>query len=45
MTEVFKMIHGIDKENLGRLFYINVDERTRKQLCLKTRRHVNSDIF
>ena len=45
MTEVFKMIHGIDKVNLGKLFYINEDRKTRKHtLCLKIRRHVNSNI-
>ena len=35
MTEVLKMIHSIDKVNLGRLFYINEDERTRKQFMFK----------
>ena len=30
MIEVFKMIHGIDKENLGKPFGIDEDERTRK---------------
>ena len=45
MIEVFKMIHGIDKVNLGKLFCIDEDERTRKHsLCLKIRRHVNSNI-
>ena len=27
MTEVFRMIHGIDKVNLGKLFCINEDGR------------------
>ena len=30
MIEVFKMIHGIDKVNLGKLFCIEEDERARK---------------
>ena len=29
MTEVFKMIHGNDKVNLGKLFCIDEDGRTR----------------
>ena len=33
--EVFKMIHGIDKVNLGKLFCIDEDERTRKQFMFK----------
>ena len=49
MIEVFKMIRGIDKVNLGKLFCIDEDERTRKhKLCLKisdwsffTRRVIN----
>ena len=45
MIEVFKMIHGIDKVNLGKLFCIDEDGRTRKHsLCLKIRRHINSNI-
>ena len=28
MIEVLKMIHGIDKVNLGKLFCIDEDERT-----------------
>ena len=45
MIEVFKMIQGIDNVNLGELFYIDEDERTRKySLCLKIRRQVNSNI-
>ena len=45
MIEVFKMIHGIDKVNLGKLFCINKNKRTRKYcLCLKIKRHVNSYI-
>ena len=27
MIQVFKMIHGIDKVNLGKLFYIDEDGR------------------
>ena len=42
MTKVFKVIHGIDKVNMGKLFCIDEDERT--SLCLKIRRHVSSDI-
>ena len=39
------MIDGMDKVNLRKLFCINEDERTRKHiLCLKIRRHVNSNI-
>ena len=30
MIEVFKTIHGIEKVNLGKLFCINGDGRTRK---------------
>ena len=45
MIEVFKIIHGIDKVNLGKLFCIYEDRGTRKHsLCLKIRRHVNSNI-
>ena len=45
MIEVFKMIHGIDKVNLRKLFCIDEDRRTRKHsLYLKMRRHVNSNI-
>ena len=45
MIEVFKMIHCMDKVNLGKLFCIYEDGRTRKHsLCLKIRRHVNSNI-
>ena len=32
MIEVFKVIHGIDRINLGKLFCIDEDGRTRKQL-------------
>ena len=39
------MTHGIDKVNLGKLFCMDEDERTRKhRLCLKIRSHVNSNI-
>ena len=45
MIEVFKMIHGIDKVYLEKLFCIDECRRTRKHgLCLKIRRHVNSNI-
>ena len=36
MIEVLKMIHGIDKVNLGKLFCINEDERPRKHSLFKT---------
>ena len=45
MIGVFKMIQGIDKVNLGKLFCIYEDRRTRNHsLCLKIRSHVNSNI-
>ena len=45
MIEVFKMIQGIDEINLGKLFCIQEDGRTRKHsFCLKIRMHVNSNI-
>ena len=31
MIDVFEMIHGIDKINLGKLFCINEDRRTKKK--------------
>ena len=35
------MLQGIDKVNLGKLFCIDEDVRTRKHsICLKIRRHV-----
>ena len=41
MTEVFNMIHGINKVNLRKLFCIDEDGRTIKHsLCLKIRRHL-----
>ena len=41
IIEVFKMIRCIDKVNLGKLFCIDEDGKTRKHnLCLKIRRHV-----
>ena len=44
MIEVFK-IHGIDWVNLEKLLCIDEDGKTRKHiLCLKIRRHVNSNI-
>ena len=40
--KVFKMIHGIDKVNLGKLFCIDEDGRKRKHsLCFKIRRNIN----
>ena len=45
MIEVFKMIQGIDKINLEKLFYVDEDKKTRKYcVCLKIRRDVNSII-
>ena len=45
MIEVFKMIQGIDEVNLGKLFCIDEDGRTRKHsLCLKIRRNQPSNI-
>ena len=41
MIKVSKMIFGIDKVNLGKLFCTEEDERTRKHsLDLKIRRHM-----
>ena len=38
MIEVSKMIQGIDRVNLGKLFCIEEDRRTRKHCsCLKIR--------
>ena len=43
--KVFKILHGIDKVNLGKLFCIDEDGRKRKySLCLNIRRHINSNI-
>ena len=40
MIEMFKMIQSIDKVNLGKLFCIDEDGRTRNHsLCLKLRSH------
>ena len=45
MIEVFKMIYLTDKVNLGKLLGIDEDGRRKKySLCLKIRRHVNSNI-
>ena len=45
MIEVLKIIHGMDKVNLGKLFCIDEDERTRKHsLYLKIRSPVNSNM-
>ena len=42
MIKVFKIIHGINKVNQGKLFCIDEDGRARKlSLCLKIRRHIN----
>ena len=35
MVEVFKMINGIDKVNLEKLFCIDEEERTRTQFMFK----------
>ena len=41
LIEVFKMIHGIDNVNLGKLFIMDEDRRTRRHdFCLKLKRHV-----
>ena len=46
VIEVFKLIHCMVKVNLGKLFCIDEDGRTKKHsLCLKIRRHVNSNIW
>ena len=43
--EWFKMIRGIDKVNIGKLFCIDEDERTRENsLCIKISRHVNLNV-
>ena len=44
MIEIFKMIHVIDKVNLGKLFCIDEGGRTSLCLCLKIRRRENSNI-
>ena len=45
MIEVLKMTHGIDKVNLGKLFFIDENGRTRKYCsCLEIKRHVNLNI-
>ena len=44
MIEVFKMIRGIDKVNLRKLFCVDDDRRTRGHgFCLKIKRYVNSN--
>ena len=35
MIEVFKLVHGIEKLNLGKPFCINDNERTRKHGLFK----------
>ena len=35
MIEVFKMINSTDKVNLGKLFCIDEDKRTRKQFMFR----------
>ena len=45
MIEVFKMIHGINKVNLGILFCVDEGRRTRRYgFCLKINRHLSSNI-
>ena len=45
MIEVFKLIHGMDKVNLGKLFCIDKDGRTiTHSLCLKIIRDAISNI-
>ena len=45
MIEVLKMIHDINKVNIGKHFCTDEDRRTRQHsLCLKSRRHLNSNI-
>ena len=45
IIELFKMTYCIDKVNLGKLFCKDKNRITRKQrLCLKIRRHVNSNL-
>ena len=44
MIEVFKMIHSIDKVNLGKLFCIDEMKGQENSFCLKIRSHVNSNI-
>ena len=40
IIEAFKLIHGIDKANIGKLFCIDEEGRTRNHsLCLKIRRN------
>ena len=46
MIEAFKMIHGIDKVNLGKLFCVDEDRKARGHgFCLKIKRYVNSNIW
>ena len=45
MVEVFRMICGINKVNLGKLFCVDEDKRTRKHgFGLKIKKHENSNI-
>ena len=45
MIEVFKVIHGIDKVNLEKLFCMNENRRTRwLGFYLKIKSYVNSNI-
>ena len=44
MIEVFKIIHGIDKINLGKFFGVDEDRRTRYSFCLKIKRDINSNV-
>ena len=44
MIEVFKIIHGIDKVNLGKLFCVDENRRIKGHgFCLKIKRNVNSN--
>ena len=45
MIEVYKMLNGLDKVDLGRLFVVDQGDRTRKHsFHLKIRRHVERDL-
>ena len=44
MIVVCKMIQSINEVNLGKLFCIEEDRTRKYSLCLKSRRHVNSNI-
>ena len=42
MIEMFKMIHDIDKVNIGKLCMMSMEEQE-NIVCLKIKRHVNSN--